>query len=392
MRILAAFDKCKDSLSAREICALAQKVVSTQPISHEIECSPLTDGGEGFAQLLTEQKRGSYHSILASDSIGEEKEVRIGIVPFDKLEPNLREFADLPDHGNYAVIEMSSIAGLSDLPPEKRNPWLTSTVGVGQLLAEVASLKVSAIILGIGGSATNDMGLGALSSLGVRFLDQENQPIFFPNPESWGRIQTICPEKLVTLPSIRIACDVTNQLLGEGGATFQFGPQKGLSISRRDEMESNMDIMSARLAETFEKPLVFREEEGTGAAGGIGYGLSVAYDTKFVPGFSFVSKWFDLEKSIQNADLILTGEGRFDQTSLMGKGPYEIIRMASRYNKNVILLAGSVDSDAKKKCMNEFSNLKIEAFGNDQFTLEENLLNASDLFQQKLNYYLSLHQ
>jgi len=177
-----------------------------------------------------------------------------------------------------------------------------------------------------------------------------------------------------------------------GGATFQFGPQKGLSISRRDEMESNMDIMSARLAETFEKPLVFREEEGTGAAGGIGYGLSVAYDTKFVPGFSFVSKWFDLEKSIQNADLILTGEGRFDQTSLMGKGPYEIIRMASRYNKNVILLAGSVDSDAKKKCMNAFSNLKIEAFGNDQFTLEENLLNASDLFQQKLNYYLSLHQ
>ena len=112
---------------------------------------------------------------MASDSIGEEKDVRIGIVPFDKLEPNLRDFADLPDHGNYAVIEMSSIAGLSDLPPEKRNPWLTSTVGVGQLLAEVASLRVSAIILGIGGSATNDMGLGALSSLGVRFLDQENQ-------------------------------------------------------------------------------------------------------------------------------------------------------------------------------------------------------------------------
>ena len=392
MRILAAFDKCKDSLSAREICALAQKVVSKQPVTHEIECAPLTDGGEGFAQLLTERKSGTYHSILASDSIGEEKEVRFGIVPFDELEPNLREFADLPDHGSYAVIEMSSISGLSDLPLEKRNPWLTSTVGVGQLLAGAASLKVSAIILGIGGSATNDMGLGALSSLGMRFLDQEKQSIYFPNPESWGRILAISPDKLVSLPPIRIACDVTNQLLGEGGATFQFGLQKGLSISRRDEMENNMEIMSARLAQIFQKPLDFREEEGTGAAGGIGYGLSVAYDTKFVPGFSFVAKWFGLEKSIQQADLILTGEGRFDQTSLMGKGPYEIIRMASKYNKNVILLAGSVDDDAKKKCMNEFSNLKIETFGNDQFTLEENLLNASDLFQQKLYDHLSINQ
>ena len=254
MHLLAAFDKCKDSLSAREICALARKVASATPFNHDVHCLPLTDGGEGFAELLTYAKEGTYCSIFAQDSLGEEKEVKVGIVPSGKLDLSLREFTDLPSQGNWAVVEMSSIAGLSDLPQEKRNPWLTSSVGVGQLLAGVSSLGVSAIILGIGGSSTNDMGLGALSALGVNFFDRDGKLISFPVPECWSRIAKISAEKLITLPPIRIACDVSNQLLGEKGATFQFGPQKGLSANRKEKMESNMELMSERLSQIFQKP------------------------------------------------------------------------------------------------------------------------------------------
>ena len=392
MHILAAFDKCKDSLSAREICALGQKVASAKPFNHDVHCVPLTDGGEGFTELLTHAKKGTYHSILANDSLGEEKEVKVGIVPSGKLDLSLSEFINLPSQGNWAVIEMSSIAGLSYLPQEKRNPWLTSSVGVGQLLAGVSSLGVSAIILGIGGSSTNDMGLGALSALGVNFFDRDGKLISFPVPECWSRIAKISAEKLVTLPPIRIACDVSNQLLGEKGATFQFGPQKGLSANRKEKMESNMELMSERLSQIFQKPLNFRNQTGTGAAGGIAYGLSLAFETQFVPGFSLVSKWFNLENEIKKTDLILTGEGRFDQTSLYGKGPYEIIRLASKYQKKVVLLAGSVEKKAVEKCMREFANVEIVAFGSSQLSLEQNLTKAPELFEIKLKSQLSYYQ
>ena len=392
MHILAAFDKCKDSLSASEICALGQKVASAKPFNHDVHSIPLTDGGEGFTELLTHAKKGTYHSILANDSLGEEKEVKVGIVPSGKLDLSLSEFINLPSQGNWAVIEMSSIAGLSDLPQEKRNPWLTSTIGVGQLLAGVSSLGVSAIILGIGGSSTNDMGLGALSALGVNFFDRDGKLISFPVPECWSRIAKISAEKLITLPPIRIACDVSNQLLGENGATFQFGPQKGLSANRKEKMESNMELMSERLSQIFQKPLNFRNQEGTGAAGGIAYGLSLAFDTQFVPGFSLVSKWFNLENEIKKTDLILTGEGRFDQTSLYGKGPYEIIRLASKYQKKVVLLAGSVEKEAVEKCMREFANVEIVAFGSSQLSLEQNLTKAPELFEIKLKSQLSYYQ
>ena len=392
MHILAAFDKCKDSLSAREICALGQKVASAKPFNHDVHSIPLTDGGEGFTELLTHAKKGTYHSILANDSLGEEKEVKVGIVPSGKLDLSLREFTDLPSQGNWAVVEMSSIAGLSDLPQEKRNPWLTSTIGVGQLLAGVSSLGVSAIILGIGGSSTNDMGLGALSALGVNFFDRDGKLISFPVPECWSRIAKISAEKLITLPPIRIACDVSNQLLGENGATFQFGPQKGLSANRKEKMESNMELMSERLSQIFQKPLNFRNQEGPGAAGGIAYGLSLAFDTQFVPGFSLVSKWFNLENEIKKTDLILTGEGRFDQTSLYGKGPYEIIRLASKYQKKVVLLAGSVEKEAVEKCMRKFANVEIVAFGSSQLSLEQNLTKAPELFEIKLKSQLSYYQ
>ncbi len=392
MRILAAFDKCKGSLSAREICCLAEEVIlSAKNLSH-VQTIPLTDGGEGFVELLTSSKQGKFHSVSAKDSLGRNKKVKIGLISAKDLSVDLLKFANLKIEGEMAIVEMSSIAGLCDLKENEKNPWLTSTYGVGQLLNEANILGVSAILLGIGGSSTNDMGAGALGALGVEFLNKEGNPVSFPCPESWSNIEKISTNNLFSLPPIRIACDVSNHLLGKGGATYQFGPQKGLSFARMEEMEDRMTSMSEYLCSSFQKPLVSREQQGSGAAGGIGYGLNLAYQAEFVPGFALTEKWFGLEKAIRKADLILTGEGRFDSTSLYGKGPYEIIRMASKFNKKVILLAGSVEKEVAEKCKSEFSDLKIVPFGNDGISLAENLDRASEFFSKELLLQLSLQK
>ena len=389
MRILAAFDKCKGSLSARKICSLAKDVISSRSSLDSVQTMPLTDGGEGFADLLTNAKDGSFQSVFAKDSLGREKEVKFGMISSADVESDLQEFINLPCPGNIAVIEMSSIAGLADLMEEERNPWLTSTFGVGQLLKHCDKFEVSLILLGIGGSSTNDMGVGALSSLGVKFMDRDGHPVLFPSPETWSNIKEISTENLSTLPPIRIACDVSNQLLGEGGATYQFGLQKGLYPDRKQAMEEEMLHMSAALATAFQKPLSFREQEGSGAAGGVGYGLSLAFDTSFVSGFSLISKWFNLEEAVKESDLILTGEGRFDRTSLYGKGPFEIIRMASNYGKNIILLAGSVESEAVEECKTKFPNIEVVSFGNAKLSLNENLKRAPEFFSNELLKQLS---
>jgi glycerate kinase len=389
MRVLAAFDKCKDSLSAREICFLAKETILNRSSEDQVSVVPLTDGGEGFADLLTNAKDGSFHSVFAKDSLGRTKEVKVGIISSQDIDPPLQEFIDLPCPGKIAVIEMSSIAGLANLMNDERNPWLTSTFGVGELLKHVTSIGVSSILLGIGGSSTNDMGVGALCSLGVKFFDDKGFPVTFPCPDTWSNIKEVSLDSLLSLPPIRISCDVSNQLLGEGGATYQFGSQKGLSSDRKKEMEEEMLRMSAFLAETFQKPLSLREQEGSGAAGGIGYGLSLAYNTRFVSGFSLIEKWFKLEDAIKESDLILTGEGRFDLTSLYGKGPYEIIRMASRHEKKVILLAGSVESEAVERCKSEFPELEVVPFGMNELSLDENLARAPEFFSNALLKQLS---
>jgi glycerate kinase len=275
VRVLAAFDKCKDSLTAGEICALAKKTIQEISSTIDVQEVPITDGGEGFAELLTKCKSGDFHLTLVKDSLGREVEVPIGLIPASNVDADLLTFMNLPKSGKLAVVEMSSAAGLSDLKMEERDPWATSSYGVGQLLLQAAELGVVGIVLGIGGTSTNDMGVGALSALGVEFLTKENDPISFPNPRTWSKIDRVSIDNLYQLPPVRIACDVNNPLLGENGATYQFGPQKGLSLDQKQEMENALERMSELLSSAFQKPYDLREEPGTGAAGGMGYGLSL---------------------------------------------------------------------------------------------------------------------
>jgi len=384
MEVLAAFDKCKDSLSAWEICSLVQKTLYSEFGIENTKIAPLTDGGEGFVEILTKAKDGTFHSVQAKDSLGEIKKAKIGIVSGEELDSSMLDFMNLSDSKKLAIVEMSSIVGLADLPVEKRDPWETSSFGVGELLWESSRLGADSILLGIGGSSTNDIGVGAMSALNIEFSDLHDRKIPFPAPKFWSDIKEISSVNKLHLPFIRIACDVTNPLLGKNGATFQFGPQKGLKPESLSGMEEKISNMSARLSLILGKSLDLRNQPGTGAAGGIGYGLNLFYDAQFLAGFSLVEKWLELENRVRGSDLIITGEGRFDNTSLYGKGPYEIIRLASKYDKRVILMAGSVDEKALMKCKSEFSNVEIYAFGKKELSLQENLINAPKFVEEKV--------
>lgn len=384
MEVLAAFDKCKDSLSAWEICSLVQKTLYSEFGVESTKIAPLTDGGEGFVEILTKAKGGTFHSVQAKDSLGKIKKVKIGIVSGEQLDSSMLDFMNLSASKKLAIVEMSSIVGLADLPVEKRDPWETSSFGVGELLWESSRLGADSILLGIGGSSTNDIGVGAMSALNIEFYDLQDQKIPFPAPKFWSEVKEISAANKLDLPFIRIACDVTNPLLGKNGATFQFGPQKGLRPESLSGMEEKISNMSERLSLILGKSLDLRNQPGTGAAGGIGYGLNLVYDAQFLAGFSLVEKWLELENRVRGSDLVITGEGRFDNTSLYGKGPYEIIRLASKHDKRVILMAGSVDEEALMKCKSEFSNVEIHAFGKKELSLQENLINAPKFVEEKV--------
>jgi len=385
MRILAAFDKCKDSFSAEDLCALVRERINKRSHDVSVRSLPQTDGGEGFVSILTLAKGGELRTVEALDSLGRNRPVPIGLLPIEGLSEEVIDLLRLPPKGKIALIEMASVVGLADLKTEERNPWKTSTVGVGECLRECREWGVSAILLGIGGSSTNDMGLGALSSLGVRFLDENNTSIDFPSPETWGSIHSVDTSALLSLPPMTIACDVRNPLLGVDGATIQFGSQKGLRSEDKETMEGKMTEMARLLEQSFPDAKGRGGLPGMGAAGGIGFGLSLACGVSMTAGFSLVSKWFELESEIAGSDLVLTGEGRFDETSLAGKAPCEILRMAEKKGKRCVLLAGSVQADAALRFREENPLAEIYAFGREELSLEENLARAEELFLGKLD-------
>ena len=378
MRILSAFDKFKDSFSAQDACALVKEVASDVSSGLEVISCPLTDGGEGFVEILTPKYEGEIIKVRAKDSIGEEKIVEIGMVFIESLNASVRTLLDLPTSGKLAVLEMASVCGLSDLQPEQRNPWRTSTVGVGELLLHAKANEADCILLGIGGSSTNDAGIGALSALGMEFGETNGQTIKFPSPDTWSNLSLFGHSDIASMPPIRIACDVDNPLLGEDGATKQFGLQKGLKVNQLNNLEASMVRMLDQLKEFFPQADRLSQMAGAGAAGGIGFGLSLIGDVKLVGGFELVSQWLDLENEVRKADLIFTGEGKFDQTSCRGKGPFQMLSLAKIANKKAVLFCGSIDLDLVDNCNKRFPNVFFVPIAQKNTPLLDNLRAGPD--------------
>jgi len=342
MHVLIAFDKFKDALTAAAAAAAAAAALREKHPGWTLDLCPLTDGGEEFCEILTRTSGGELRAITVAGPHGAPVSAPAGFIPWERIPAAARARLPVDHPGTLAVVDLASASGLGLLPPSQRDPWHTATRGTGDLLRFAAQERAGAILLGVGGSATNDLGLGALAALGFRFLDAAGAAIAVPVPATWERISRIDPSGAVPLPPILIACDVTNHLLGPRGATATFGPQKGLRTGDVPLLEAQAARMAALLCEACGRPLALADTPGAGAAGGIAFGLMVAFGARLVPGFDLVSDWLELPARLAAADLIVTGEGRFDATSLAGKGPGSLLREARRLGKSAHVFAGSL--------------------------------------------------
>jgi glycerate 2-kinase len=319
MRILIAPDKFKGSLSAHEAAEAIRAGVETA-VGVSVDLCPVADGGEGFAEALA-ARFDELDGIL--DPLGRPVRARFGW---------------LEDGG--AVVGMSEASGYHRLRPEERNPWLASTFGTGQLMRHAIERGAARIVVGLGGSATNDAGVGMAAALGWNFLTSDGEPLD-PRPSNFLAIERIEAPEDVAWPPIIAASDVRNPLLGPEGSSHVFARQKGAD----DRMISHLEMALEHLADLVAEQVGvdYRTRPGAGAAGGLGYGLATFCNAEIQPGFPIVASTLHMEERIAASDLVITGEGRLDSQSLFGKAPIRIAEMARRHGKPVAMLCGQCE-------------------------------------------------
>jgi len=341
MKFLIASDKFKGSLSAQEVAENITLGIRDIIQNAEIDVAPMADGGEGTAEVICNARGGKRVTCSAHGPLGD---------PID---------ASYVWLGESAVMEMSEAAGMRRLKNAVRDVLRANTFGVGEMLLDAAKRGAREIIIGLGGSATNDGGLGMARALGFRFLgENENEisdvarllglkKIITPSPQSssTGREWRIAPAE----GSCRViaAVDVKNPLLGSNGATRTFGPQKGATPEQLEILERSL----THLADTVTRDLAcdFRNEPGAGAAGGLGFGLMSFCNAKVHPGFEVVAKAVALEQKIKHADVIITGEGKLDNQTLEGKTPAGVADLARKFGKRVFAIVGRADANSKAR-------------------------------------------
>lgn len=327
-RYLIAPDKFKGSLSAPEAAdAIAAGILLREPDALIDKC-PIADGGEGFMDTLAAALDGQWICCPAVDALGRAIQSRYVL-------------AHTPE-GPTAVMEMAETAGLWRLTAGERDPMLATTLGVGMQIAHaVSGHAVTRIILGIGGSATNDGGSGMAAALGIDFLDANSEKVD-PNPTTLHAVQTIDTRFRIALPEITCACDVDNPLLGERGATTVFSTQKGSTAETRPQLESALAHL-VTVSRGEDSSLI----PGAGAAGGLGFGLLHFANAKLISGFDLLASLLDLEIRIRHADHVITGEGSIDHQSLSGKGPVALARLANAHGIPVTGYCGLTDDAAR---------------------------------------------
>ena len=328
MRILIAPDKFKGSLSAPAAAeAIARGLRAVWPDA-QLDLAPIADGGEGFAESLAAALGAEWVNVASEDAIGRSIGARYAWLPGESL----------------AILEMSEASGLHRIAQNERAPLRADTFGTGILIAHAAARGAWRILVGLGGSATTDGGVGAARALGFRFLDHDGRdfPAVPGTLASLARIER--PQDLL-LPEIFAACDVQNPLLGERGAARVYAPQKGADADAVEFLESAL----TRLAEVCAASLGcdHRNVPGAGAAGGLGFGLLTFCGAAIRPGFGMIAETLHLEARIAAADLVITGEGRIDDQTLDGKGPAGVAALARKAGKRVIGFGGAVTAAAE---------------------------------------------
>jgi glycerate kinase len=331
MRVLIAPDKFKGSLSASQAAAAIRAGVRHNHPDWEIDVLPIADGGEGTAQLLTHALKGRWLHAAVTDALGRPVTAGFGLA--------------LVDDRNVALLEMSAASGIALLDKSELDPWRASTFGTGQLILAAMDAGAEKIIIGIGGSATNDGGSGMARALQFEFLDDNDPEPIQIIPSDLMRTSEILYSMELDLPEIIVACDVENPLLGENGATRIYGPQKGVTLDQIDHHEQRLTHLANLV--TADLGVDFRNTPGAGAAGGLGFGLLSFCEASLQSGFDLVAKTIHLQEKIAAAELVITGEGGLDAQTLMGKGPAGIARMAKAAGTKVIAFGGYATAELR---------------------------------------------
>ena len=330
MKVVVAIDSLKGSLSSIEAgMAIRDGVLAAKPDA-EVIVKPLADGGEGTTDALIEGMNGKRIDLTVTGPMHSPVDAHYGYL------------AD----SHTAVMEMASAAGITLVPAAKKNPLLATSYGVGEMMNDALQRGCRNFIIGIGGSATNDGGIGMLKALGVRFLD-ENGENAGEGGQALAKVTQIDVSGLNPLLKechIQVACDVNNPLCGENGSTYVYGPQKGVTEDMKKQLDEDMAHFAMVTSETLGND--YHDTPGAGAAGGLGFAFLSYIGATLTPGIELILDAVRLEQELPNADIVVTGEGCLDFQTAMGKAPVGVARLAKKYHAKVIAFAGSVTKEA----------------------------------------------
>jgi glycerate kinase len=330
VKIIAAPDSFKGNMSASTACSIIEAGILLADKKAKVFKMPLADGGEGTARAVTEAANGEFVKLTVQGPLGKKIKTEFGLI----------------ENGRVAVLDLASASGLEFLKQEELNPMKTSTFGTGELIKAALDSGAKELIIGIGGSATNDGGIGMLSALGFKVLDEKGKPVG-QGGEALAKIASVDvsgADKRLKNVSIKVACDVTNPLLGPKGASIVFGPQKGAT----PEMVKILDAGLGKLGNAWIKAGLAKdvEQSGDGAAGGVGAALRICLGAKMESGAMLVMRYSGFFKRLKDADLVITGEGMTDSQTAGGKLCSVVARESRKAKVPVALLSGGIGGEA----------------------------------------------
>lgn len=332
MKILIAPDSFKHSFTAREICNSLRKGLLQSPGVKDIRLLPMGDGGEGTIEAIFDVAGGQKITIEVHDPLM--RKIRAEYLVFE--------------NGSTAFIEMANASGIELLREEERDPWLTTTYGTGEFIKDALDRGIRKFIIGVGGSATNDGGMGMARALGARFLNEYGQEVN-QGGGNLGKIKEIRLDGFdprVKHCEMRVACDVENILTGMNGASIAYSKQKGANDLMAEKLDKRMWKFYQLCSDPTHKHIP--DTPGAGAAGGLAAGLAVFCQAGLYKGFDLIAEYLGLEEKITEADIVITGEGKVDQQTLQGKVPAGIAKLARKHGRISICIAGMLGKDWEK--------------------------------------------
>ncbi|HLQ84102.1 MAG TPA: glycerate kinase [Pseudogracilibacillus sp.] len=369
MKITIAPDSFKGSLSARQASDIIRNAITDQLSQVETSLIPMSDGGEGMLDSLIETLNGQKIELTCHGPLGNKIKTYYGGV--DK---------------KTAIIETAKICGLTLVPVNKRNPENTTTFGVGEVIIDAIDRGFERIIIGIGGSATNDGGYGMLNALGLKGFDKKGNQLSYYGADLYNLayLDWLKLDQRLENVDIIVANDVNNILCGEKGASFIYGKQKGATQQQIKQLDQALFHFAKKVEKL--KAVNLKYKLGSGAAGGLGYGLLII-GAQLIPGAKLIADALELESEIASTDLVITGEGKSDEQTLNGKVPIYLSKLAKKYNKPIILISGSVDNN-NFELTNSFTS--VFSIINEPMSIADAIKNAEELLYNQMSQVIKL--